>query len=58
MQDTSPSGLASIFSPSGREVPLTSSTMPTVKWFCGWPAAMLSNTALTIVGLNSFEPRP
>ena len=40
------------------EVPVTSSTMPTVKWFFGLALARLSYTALTMVGLNSLEPRP
>ena len=32
--------------------------MPTVKWFFGTRAVRLSNTALTIAGVNSFDARP
>ena len=37
---------------------LTSSLMPTVKWFFGVAAAMLSNTASTMAGVNSLLARP
>ena len=37
---------------------LTSSLMPTVKWFFGFATARLSNTALTIAGVNSLEDKP
>ena len=39
-------------------VPVTSSLMPTVKWFFGEAALRLSNTALIIAGVNSFEDNP
>ncbi len=46
-----------MFSPTGSEVWVTSSWMPTVKWFFFSPA-MLSNTALTWAGVVSLELRP
>ena len=53
-----PAGAALKISPVGRLVWVTSSTMPTVKWFFGASSLRLSNTALTWVGVNSLEPRP
>lgn len=41
-----------------REVLVTSSLMPTVKWFLGCRPSMLSNTALAMPGVKSLEPRP
>ncbi len=43
---------------TGRLVPVTSSTIPTVKWVFGSSRASSSNTALAIAGVNSFEDRP
>gem|GEM_PF-2514216 len=37
---------------------MTSSSIPTVKWFLGWRFLRLSNTALTMAGVNSLEERP
>ena len=45
-------------SSTGRLVWDTSSLMPTVKWFLGEGSARLSNTALTMAGVNSLEDRP
>ena len=36
----------------------TSSVMPIVKWFFGDADARLSNTPLTIAGVNSLDARP
>ncbi len=55
---TVPSGATSRLAPTSSELWVTSSTMPTVKWFLGAAAAMLSKTALTMAGLNSLEPSP
>lgn len=46
-----------MFSPTGREVKVTSSRMPMVKWFFCSPA-ILSNTALIWAGVVSLEERP
>ena len=46
-----------MFSPTGREVKVTSSSMPTVKWFFCAPD-MLSYTALMWAGIVSLELRP
>ncbi len=37
---------------------MTSSLMPTVKWFFGAGFCSSSKTALTIAGVNSFEDSP
>ena len=46
-----------MFSPTGSELWVTSSSMPTVKWFFFSPS-MLSKTALICAGMVSFEDRP
>ena len=43
---------------NGSEVWVTSSTMPTVKWFFGRSLASSSKTALTIAGVNSLDESP
>jgi hypothetical protein len=43
---------------TSRLVWVTSSVMPTVKWFLGAMPFMLSNTALTMEGVNSLDPSP
>jgi hypothetical protein len=55
---TVPFGATSRVGPTSSEVWVTSSTMPTVKWFLGCAARMLSKTARAIAGLNSLEPSP
>ena len=45
-------------SSTASDSPVTSSTMPTVKWRFGAPFASSSKTALTIAGVNSLDPRP
>ena len=40
------------------EVCVTSSRMPTVKWFFGVAFFSSSKTAFAIAGVNSFEARP
>ena len=55
---TVPEGTVSISSSTSREVLVTSSLMPTVKWFLGCRPSMLSNTALAMPGVKSLEPRP
>ncbi len=40
------------------EVCVTSSVIPTVKWFFGRSSERLSRTALTIAGVNSFDESP
>ena len=57
MQAMVPSGAALTCSLTGREVKVTSSVMPTVKWFFISPSR-LSYTALAMEGVNSLEPRP
>ena len=43
---------------TSNDVPVTSSTIPTVNLFLGSSLTKLSNTALRSVGVTSFEPRP
>ena len=43
---------------TGRLVPDTSSTMPTVKWFFGSSASSSAKTAAAMAGVNSFDERP
>ena len=45
-------------SSTASEVWVTSSVMPTVKWFFGACSRELSKTALTIAGVNSFDASP
>ncbi len=52
------SGSRSKSGSTSRELPDTSSRMPTVKRRRGDGAAMLSNTAFTIAGVNSFDASP
>ncbi len=40
------------------EVPLTSSTMPTVKWLRGSSVESSSKTLLIIAGVSSFDDKP
>ena len=42
----------------GREVKVTSSTIPIVKWFFGIGIARFSNTERICAGVVSLEPRP
>ena len=42
----------------GSDVCVTSSTIPTVKWFFGALFESSSKTAFTMAGLNSFDERP
>src|SRR5574344_1916595 len=46
-----------ISSTSGREVNVTSSTIPTVKWFFGSGNSRLLNTEIILAGVTSEEPR-
>jgi len=55
---TVPSGATSKPSSTSKDVCVTSSLIPTVKWFLGLSELKLSKTALTIPGLNSLELRP
>src|SRR3712207_8902167 len=43
---------------TGIDVPVTSSVIPTVKWFFGMGARRFSRTARTIAGVNSLDDRP
>ena len=52
------SGSVEKLASTARLVPETSSLMPTVKPCLGVAPARLSNTALTIAGVNSFEDKP
>ncbi len=46
-------------SPSkGRDVCVTSSTMPTVKWLRGFSFASSPKTPAIMAGVNSFEESP
>ncbi len=42
----------------GSELPETSSTIPTVKWFFGRSLPSSAKTPATIAGVNSFEDSP
>ena len=55
---TVPSGVVESDGPTGRDSPVTSSSMPTTKWFLALAFFMLSYTAWTMFGRNSLEPRP
>ena len=55
---TTSSGSGANEASTGRLVPLTSSTIPTVKWFFGGSAASSSNTAAAMAGVNSLDDRP
>jgi len=55
---TSPFGEVFISSSNFRDVNVISSSIPIVKLFFGFFNLRLSNTALIIVGVRSFEPRP
>ncbi len=52
------SGSMSNSGSTASDVCVTSSTMPTVKWFLGFSLASSSSTALSIAGVNSLEERP
>ena len=43
---------------TGRLVSVTSSTMPTVKWFFGSSASSSAKTAAAMAGVNSFDESP
>ena len=58
LQLTVPGSPVSTSGPTGRERWVTSSLMPTVKWFLGSGWLMLSNTASIWAGETSLEESP
>ena len=58
LQEIVPLALVSTFVVSGRDRPVTSSTIPIVKLAFGSSAFRFSYTAKIDAGVVSFEPRP